>query len=67
MYWLALSDTLFKLSGGHVPKIAEWTKKYGDVIRVSLGEREAVCFLLCFDVLKYPRLTRGCLGHHQQQ
>lgn len=25
-----------------MPKIAEWTKKYGDVIRVSLGEREAV-------------------------
>ena len=27
---------------GHVQKLAEWTKKYGDVIRVSLGEREAV-------------------------
>lgn len=30
------------MSKGHVPKIAEWTKKYGDVIRVSLGSREAV-------------------------
>ena len=28
---------------GHIEKIAQWTKKYGDVIRVSLGEREAVC------------------------
>lgn len=27
---------------GHIQKIAEWTKKYGDVIRVSLGERETV-------------------------
>ena len=27
---------------GHVQKIAEWAKRYGDVIRVSLGEREAV-------------------------
>ena len=28
---------------GHIQKIAQWTKKYGDVIRVSLGERETVC------------------------
>ena len=27
---------------GHVQKIAEWSKKYGDVVRVSLGERETV-------------------------
>ncbi|KAF9693130.1 hypothetical protein EKO04_008952 [Ascochyta lentis] len=33
---------LLELQNGHVTKIAEWTKKYGDVIRVSLGEREAV-------------------------
>ncbi|KAJ4355171.1 hypothetical protein N0V95_003194 [Ascochyta clinopodiicola] len=33
---------LLELSSGHVKKIAEWTKQYGDVIRVSLGEREAV-------------------------
>ncbi|KAK7730287.1 hypothetical protein SLS63_005857 [Diaporthe eres] len=33
---------VLQLSDGHVPKIAEWTKKYGDIIRVSLGEREAV-------------------------
>lgn len=31
------------MESGHVQKIAEWTKKYGDVIRVSLGERETVC------------------------
>ena len=28
---------------GHIEKLAQWTKRYGDVIRVSLGEREAVC------------------------
>ncbi|KAH7312500.1 putative cytochrome P450 phenylacetate 2-hydroxylase [Stachybotrys elegans] len=39
---LPIVGNLFQLSNGHVPKIAEWTKKYGDVIRVSLGEREAV-------------------------
>lgn len=32
------------MANGHIQKISEWTKKYGDVIRVSLGEREAVCF-----------------------
>lgn len=35
-----------QLKDGHVQKISEWTKKYGDVIRVSLGEREAVCCLV---------------------
>ncbi|KAI1322612.1 putative cytochrome P450 phenylacetate 2-hydroxylase [Xylariaceae sp. FL0255] len=30
------------MKNGHIQKIAEWTEKYGDVIRVSLGEREAV-------------------------
>ncbi|ROT39231.1 putative cytochrome P450 phenylacetate 2-hydroxylase [Sodiomyces alkalinus F11] len=39
---LPIVGNLLELSNGHVPKIAEWTKKYGDVIRVSLGEREAV-------------------------
>lgn len=37
-----ISADRLQLSNGHVPKIAEWTKRYGDVIRVSLGEREAV-------------------------
>ena len=32
------------MENGHIQKISQWTKKYGDVIRVSLGEREAVCF-----------------------
>ena len=27
---------------GHIQKVAQWTKQYDDVIRVSLGEREAV-------------------------
>lgn len=27
---------------GHIQQIAQWTKQYGDVIRVSLGERETV-------------------------
>lgn len=31
------------MENGHIPKIAQWTKQFGDVIRVSLGEREAVC------------------------
>ncbi|KAL8883080.1 MAG: hypothetical protein Q9198_000003 [Flavoplaca austrocitrina] len=39
---LPLIGSLFELQGGHVQKISQWTKKYGDVIRVSLGEREAV-------------------------
>ncbi|KAK2756658.1 hypothetical protein FQN54_005103 [Arachnomyces sp. PD_36] len=39
---LPIVGSLLELSNGHVPKIAEWTRKYGDVIRVSLGEREAV-------------------------
>ncbi|KAI6778355.1 putative cytochrome p450 phenylacetate 2- protein [Emericellopsis cladophorae] len=39
---LPIVGNLLELRNGHVPKIAEWTKKYGDVIRVSLGEREAV-------------------------
>ncbi|KAF2260128.1 putative cytochrome P450 phenylacetate 2-hydroxylase [Lojkania enalia] len=39
---LPVIGNLFELSNGHVQKISEWTKKYGDVIRVSLGEREAV-------------------------
>ncbi|KID96534.1 Cytochrome P450, partial [Metarhizium majus ARSEF 297] len=39
---LPIVGNLLELSNGHVPKIAEWTKKYGDVIRVSLGGREAV-------------------------
>ncbi|KAF4311842.1 putative cytochrome p450 phenylacetate 2- protein [Botryosphaeria dothidea] len=39
---LPIVGNLLELSNGHVPKIAEWTKKYGDVIRVSLGQREAV-------------------------
>ena len=30
------------MKNGHIQAIAQWTKKYGDVIRVSLGEREAV-------------------------
>lgn len=35
---------------GHVQKLAEWTKQYGDVFRLSLGEREAVSNLeICFD------------------
>ena len=34
------------MDNGHIQQIAQWTKKYGDVIRVSLGEREAVCSLL---------------------
>ncbi|KAF5139474.1 Phenylacetate 2-hydroxylase [Metarhizium anisopliae] len=39
---LPIVGNLLELSNGHVPRIAEWTKKYGDVIRVSLGGREAV-------------------------
>ncbi|KAJ4413906.1 hypothetical protein N0V82_008261 [Gnomoniopsis sp. IMI 355080] len=39
---LPIVGNLLELKNGHVPKIAEWTKKYGDVIRVSLGGREAV-------------------------
>ncbi|OJD29697.1 cytochrome p450 phenylacetate 2 [Diplodia corticola] len=39
---LPIVGNLFDLSGGHVQKINEWTGKYGDVIRVSLGQREAV-------------------------
>ncbi|KAF2272504.1 putative cytochrome P450 phenylacetate 2-hydroxylase [Westerdykella ornata] len=39
---LPIVGNLFELSNGHVQKLSEWTKKYGDVIRVSLGEREAV-------------------------
>ncbi|KAJ6466465.1 putative cytochrome P450 phenylacetate 2-hydroxylase [Mycena sanguinolenta] len=39
---LPIVGNLLELSNGHIPKIAEWTKKYGDVIRISLGEREAV-------------------------
>ena len=30
------------MRNGHVQKIAQWTSEYGDVIRVSLGEREVV-------------------------
>lgn len=30
------------MRNGHIQMITEWTKKYGDVIRLSLGEREAV-------------------------
>lgn len=37
-----LSNRSLQMKNGHIQKIAEWTKKYGDVIRVSLGEREAV-------------------------
>ena len=40
------SDRYSQMQTGHIQKIAQWTKKYGDVIRVSLGEREAVCFPL---------------------
>ncbi|KAF2128862.1 putative cytochrome P450 phenylacetate 2-hydroxylase [Dothidotthia symphoricarpi CBS 119687] len=39
---LPITGNLLELKDGHTVKIAEWTKKYGDVIRVSLGEREAV-------------------------
>ncbi|UNI19368.1 hypothetical protein JDV02_005554 [Purpureocillium takamizusanense] len=39
---LPLAGNIIQLKQGHVLKLAEWTKKYGDVIRVSLGEREAV-------------------------
>ncbi|EOD47511.1 putative cytochrome p450 phenylacetate 2-protein [Neofusicoccum parvum] len=39
---LPIVGNLFDLRKGHVPKINEWSKKYGDVIRVSLGQREAV-------------------------
>lgn len=31
------------MENGHIQMIAQWAKKYGDVIRVSLGERETVC------------------------
>lgn len=30
------------MSQGHIPILAQWTARYGDVIRVALGEREAV-------------------------
>lgn len=50
-----------QLKDGHVQKISEWTKKYGDVIRVSLGEREAVCGLA--DILR--RIQRR--GHSASQ
>ncbi|KAH8701134.1 putative cytochrome P450 phenylacetate 2-hydroxylase [Talaromyces proteolyticus] len=39
---LPLVGSLTHLESGHIQKLAQWTKKYGDVIRVSLGEREAV-------------------------
>ncbi|KAI0399289.1 putative cytochrome P450 phenylacetate 2-hydroxylase [Xylaria palmicola] len=39
---LPIVGNLLQLQNGHVQKISEWTKKYGDVIRVTLGEREAV-------------------------
>lgn len=31
-----------QMQQGHVQKLAQWTEKYGDVFRLSLGEREAV-------------------------
>lgn len=34
---------------GHVAKLAEWAKEYGDVFRVSIGSREVVCSLPCTD------------------
>ena len=40
---LASSDCGIQMENGHIQKISQWTKKYGDVIRVALGEREAVC------------------------
>ncbi|KAI0458560.1 putative cytochrome P450 phenylacetate 2-hydroxylase [Xylaria acuta] len=39
---LPVVGNLTQMKHGHIQKMAEWTKKYGDVIRVSLGEREAV-------------------------
>ncbi|KAI9712397.1 MAG: hypothetical protein M1820_001610 [Bogoriella megaspora] len=39
---LPIIGNLLDLKDGHVPRIAQWIKTYGDVIRVSLGEREAV-------------------------
>ncbi|KAJ5754224.1 cytochrome P450 phenylacetate 2-hydroxylase [Penicillium manginii] len=39
---LPFVGNLLQLEKGHVQKISEWTKLYGDVIRVSLGNREAV-------------------------
>ena len=30
------------MANGHLPMLAQWSKQYGDVIRVALGEREAV-------------------------
>ncbi|CAD6579779.1 MAG: hypothetical protein ASARMPRED_009248 [Alectoria sarmentosa] len=39
---LPLVGNLKQMEKGHIQKIGQWTKKYGDVIRVSLGEREAV-------------------------
>ncbi|RYP25695.1 hypothetical protein DL768_011390 [Monosporascus sp. mg162] len=39
---LPLVGNLKQMEKGHIQMINQWTKKYGDVIRVSLGEREAV-------------------------
>ncbi|KAJ5510162.1 hypothetical protein N7453_002265 [Penicillium expansum] len=39
---LPIVGNLLQMRNGHIQMITEWTKKYGDVIRLSLGEREAV-------------------------
>ncbi|KAJ1323214.1 3-hydroxyphenylacetate 6-hydroxylase [Microdochium nivale] len=37
-----LVGNLFDLQNGHIETLSRWTEKYGHVIRVALGEREAV-------------------------
>ena len=55
------------MQGGHIQKMAQWAKKYGDVIRVSLGEREAVWSPPCFGLPegKAMEVTGCCTGFHQ--
>ena len=54
------------MENGHIQKISQWTEKYGNVIRVSLGEREAVCFPLQCHVREKSDLTWRFAGYHQQ-
>ncbi|PTU19915.1 hypothetical protein P175DRAFT_0439613 [Aspergillus ochraceoroseus IBT 24754] len=39
---LPIMGNLIQMQNSHIQMMAEWTKKYGDVVRLSLGEREAV-------------------------
>ncbi|RAO67594.1 uncharacterized protein BHQ10_003606 [Talaromyces amestolkiae] len=39
---LPLVGCLNEFKSGHIQKLSEWSREYGDVIRVPLGKREAV-------------------------